>query len=446
MSTIKPRLFKGTRDFLPDEMIAREEIIFILKKTFHKYGFQPLETPSIEYLDILTGKYGEEGEKLIYKLAYKGGNELALRYDLTVPLCRVMAMNPGITKPFKRYQIQPVWRADKPQLNQGRFREFYQCDIDTIGSDSIAVDTEFILITDEILSRLGFTEYKIRINSRKVLSGIIERLGVDASLESRFLITLDKLDKIGKDGVYRELTEKGFSQDVQNKLDGILNISLNRKPIEAIELLKKTVTDNPSLAKGIAELETLFKYLDISGIDKKNYVFDLHLARGLDYYTGIIYESVLENLPHMGSLTGGGRYDNLISTFINRDIPASGTTIGLDRIFAAMKQLNILPGGKSRTQVLVSVFDENSIDNSIKTASILRGAGLNVEMYYEPQKIHKQFSYADKEGIPLVIIEGPDEKDDGTVTIKNMVERNQATVEKNRLIETIHAILSEING
>ncbi|MCK4966383.1 histidine--tRNA ligase [bacterium] len=443
MNKITPRIFKGTRDFLPDEMIAREEIINTLKRIFQKYGFQPLETPSIEFLDILTGKYGKEGEKLIYKLAYKGGNELALRFDLTVPLCRVMAMNPGITKPFKRYQIQPVWRADKPQLKQGRFREFFQCDIDTVGSDSIVVDAEFILITDEILKELGFTDYKIRVNSRKVLRGIIEYLGIDISSESVFLITLDKLDKIGKDGVYGELSEKGFSKDVQKKLDNILNVSKDKKPRETADILKKTLEGIPALSEGIEELETLFDYLDEAGMENKNYTFDLYLARGLDYYTGIINESVLEGLPRMGSLTGGGRYDNLIGTFINRDIPASGTTIGLDRIFAAMQQLNILPGGKSRTQVLVSLFDKDSVKRSIEIASLLRGEGLNVEVYYETQKIHKQFSYADKKGIPLVVIEGPDEVKNGKVTVKNMTERAQVTIHRGELIETIRKMLSK---
>ncbi|MFC1562881.1 histidine--tRNA ligase [candidate division KSB1 bacterium] len=442
MPTITPRIFKGTRDFLPEEMIPREEIIDKLKTIFQKYGFQPLETPSIEFLDILTGKYGED-ERLIYKLAYKGGNELALRYDLTVPLSRVIAMNPEVGRPFKRYQIQPVWRAEKPQLNQGRFREFYQCDADTIGSDSIFADVEFIIITDEILNELGFEGYKIRINSRKILKGIIEFLGINPKLEGSFLRSLDKLDKIGFEGVNDELSRTGFSSDVIDKINNILQISMEKDSRDVIDLLSEKIASVSSFRDGLDEVKTLFEYLEMTDIDKSNYKFDLYLARGLEYYTGIIYESVVSRLPHMGSLTGGGRYDKLIGTFAGKDIPATGTTIGLDRIFAAMKQLNILPEKKTRTQVLICNFGNEFIKNSIEAASVLRKEGFNTEVYYKDDKINKQFSYANKNGIPVVVIEGMDEIKEGKISIKNMIDRTQISVSKERLIDRVREIIEK---
>ncbi len=442
MKNITPRTFKGTKDFLPEEMITREEIIDKLKTIFTKYGFQPLETPSIEYLDILTGKYGTEDEKLIYRLAYKGGKELALRYDLTVPLCRVIAMNPEISKPFKRYQIQPVWRADKPQMHQGRFREFYQCDADTVGSDSALVDVEFIVMTDEILKELGFKEYKIRINNRKILKGIIEFLGINPDLENSFLRSLDKLDKIGMEGVNEELIKKGFSEDVINKINNILHISLEKDSRDVIDILGKKIDSVSSFKDGLKEIEILFDYLEMTEVDKNNYKFDLYLARGLEYYTGIIYESVIESLPHMGSLTGGGRYDKLIGTLIGRDIPASGTTIGLDRIFTAMEQLKILPEKRTKTQVMICLFGKEFIRNSMTLASMLRKEGFNTEIYFEEDKLNKQFSYADKKGIPIVIIEGPDEIKGDKIGIKNMIDRTQINIPKEKLIETIRDLLS----
>jgi len=442
MKNITPRTFKGTKDFLPEEMITREEIIDKLKAIFTKYGFQPLETPSIEYLDILTGKYGTEDEKLIYKLSYKGGNELALRYDLTVPLCRVIAMNPEISKPFKRYQIQPVWRADKPQIHQGRYREFYQCDADTVGSNSILIDAEFIVMTDEILKELGFKEYKIRINNRKILRGIIEFLDINPDLENSFLRSLDKLDKIGMEGVNEELIKKGFSKDVINKINNILHISLEKDSRNVIDLLGKKIDSVSSFMDGLKEIVLLFDYLEMTDVDKSNYKFDLYLARGLEYYTGIIYESVIETLPHMGSLTGGGRYDKLIGTLIGRDIPASGTTIGLDRIFTAMEQLKILPEKRTKTQVMICLFGKEFIRNSMTLASILRKEGFNTEIYFEEDKLNKQFSYADKKGIPIVIIEGPDEIKEDKIGIKNMIDRTQINIPKEKLIETIRDLLS----
>lgn len=440
MTTITPRIFKGTRDFLPEEMIPREEIIEKLKIIFQKYGFQPLETPSIEFLDILTGKYGED-EKLIYKLAYKGGNELALRYDLTVPLSRVVAMNPNIGKPFKRYQIQPVWRAEKHQLKQGRFREFYQCDADTVGSDSIFADAEFIIITDEILNELGFKGYIIRINNRKILKGIIEFLGINPKLEGSFLRSLDKLDKIGFDGVNDELLKKGFLRDVIDKINDILQISMERNSRDVINLLSEKINSVSSFTEGLDEIKTLFDYIEMTDIKKSNYKFDLYLARGLEYYTGIIYESVIESLPHMGSLTGGGRYDKLIGTFAGRDIPATGTTIGLDRIFTAMKQLNIIPEKKTRTQVLICNFGNEFIKNSLTAASLLRKEGFKTEIYFKDDKLNKQFSHANKDGIPVVVIEGSDEIKEGEISIKNMFDRTQISIPKEQLIEKVREII-----
>lgn len=429
---IKPRIFKGTRDFLPEEMVQRERIITTLKNIFSRYGYQPMETPSIEYLEILTGKYGEEGDKLIYPLAYKGGKELALRYDLTVPLSRVVAMYPHMPKPFKRYQIQPVWRADQPQLVRGRYREFYQCDADTIGSTSLIVDAEIIALTYNVLKALGFQDFVIRINSRKVLTGIIEMTGLSDGMESTICRSLDKLEKIGETEVKKELKEKELPDAAIDTLWNILNVQGTVS--EILSHLENNPKVTGKMSEALKEIRELFNYIESFEIPEASYRWDLHLARGLDYYTGPIYESVLPKHPHIGSLTGGGRYDHLIGMFLGQDVPAAGTTIGLDRIFTALQQLNLLEGSKSSVQIMVCRFSENETSHNIKITQMLRDAGFNVELYPDTDKLGKQFGFADKKGIPLVIVQGPDEVINNIVTVKDLRAGSQKQVAVNELI------------
>lgn len=453
MEIIKPIIPKGTRDFLPEQMLRRQFVMNTIRTVFEKYGYEPLETPSFEKLDILSGKFGEEGEQLIFKLLKRGtgiekvGRELkeftiskfsdlvdeALRYDLTVPLCRVIAMYQNeITIPFKRYQMQPVWRGDRPQ--KGRYREFYQCDADTVGSASMLADAETIALVNEILTALGFKKFKIRINNRKILSGIVEYAGVDVKRSNDVSIAIDKLEKIGIDGVKQELLDRDIPQTAIDKILPILEISGEAETIlnDVALLLKSSEIGT----EGVDELKELISYIPTLGIHQQNYVIDLYLARGLTYYTGPIYESIVEE-PKIGSLTGGGRYDELVGMFLGKNIPATGTTIGIERIIDVMTELNMLPDSKTSTKVLVTIFDENTKKASLEVTNKLRSAGINTEIFFDADGLKKQFKYANKKGIPFVVILGPDEILKNEVALKNMISGEQTNMRIEKLIEVL---------
>lgn len=455
---IKPTLPKGTRDFLPEQMLKREQVLSLIKSVFEKYGYDPLETPAFENLEVLSGKYGEEGERLIFKilkrgeelkeaLKQKGASEesgqilsdLALRYDLTVPLCRVIAMYPNEIKlPFKRYQIQPVWRADRPQ--KGRYREFYQCDVDIVGSSSMLADFEILQITNEILTRLGFDRFLIKINNRKILSGIVEYCGIGPERGNEISIILDKLEKIGEEGVKKELKEKKIPEKVIDKLLPVLEIQGVYKQI--LEKLESYLKNSEIGTQGIKETEELFAYLEESNIPKENYKLDLFLARGLEYYTGPIFESVVEK-PPIGSLTGGGRYDKLIGTFLGRDVPATGTSIGIERIIDAMTELSLLPEVKTKTEVLVTIFNPETKANSLQIAEKLRQSGFKTEIYFgEKDGLRDQIGYANSKGIPLVVIIGPEEIKQNKIVIKNLKSGTQESINSEELAEKVREILA----
>ena len=426
MATIKPRLFKGARDFLPQDMIVREEILQTMRSVFQKYGFEPLETPAIEYLQVLSGKYGEDADRLIYRLNYKTGtkDEAALHYDLTVPFSRVIAMNPNLPMPFKRYQIQPVWRADRPQPRQGRFREFYQCDIDAVGSQSLITDAEIIAVCHEILMRLGFEGFVIKINNRKILNGLVQFVGLDASYTQEVCRSIDKLDKMPFENVANEMREKNIPQAAIDKLWEVMENKSENNDFDRFENLLKEV---PVAQEGISEMRQLFKYLGTMGVLPENVKFDVSLARGLDYYTGPIFETVLPAHPHIGSLTGGGRYDTLIGMFSGKDLPAVGTSLGLDRIVTAMQQLDMIKTVGTRTKMLFVNFDDTNLQ-VLAAATRLRKAGFNAEVYPSSAKMKKQFSYADKKGIAYVIIMGGNEVEKQEASIKNMATGEQWSV------------------
>lgn len=434
MPKIQPRIFKGTRDFLPDEMIHREEILKVMRSVFQKYGFEPIETPAIEYLSVLTGKYGEDADRLIYRLDYKTGtkDEAALHYDLTVPFSRVIAMNKNLPKPFKRYQIQPVWRADTPQPKQGRFREFYQCDIDAVGSTSMLVDAEIICIVNEILTALSFEDFIIKINNRKILNGLVAYMGLDDSRTGDICRSIDKLDKISFDEVSAELKDKQVPENAIAKLRSV--VSAGSITIDTAESILSGI---PVGEEGIKELKDLLSYLVAMNIPEKNFVFEISLARGLDYYTGPIFETTLPKHPHIGSLTGGGRYDNLIGSFSGVDTPAVGTSLGLDRMYSAMKQLGMLDKALTRTKVLVTTFSKETISESLKVASLLRENNINTEIFHEPVKLKSQFSYADKKGIKYVVIIGEDEIKNNQATIKDMHSGEQQILSNKELLNWI---------
>jgi len=431
---IEPRLYRGMRDILPSEMLSREDMLQIVRETFRTWGFAPLATPAIEFKDILLGKYGAEAERLFYKIEHK--EDLALRYDLTVPLARTAAMNTNeFPTPFKRYQIQEVWRAERAQPRQGRFREFLQCDVDTIGTESLVADAEIISLSVEILGKLGFPNAVTRLNHRLLLKGLMEVAGFSPDSETEICRIIDKLDKIGVDGVRSELDESGFDE---TKVDVLFAIILTKEADESLlSRLETEWGDNARIAKGIADLRKVIALTTGFGASKSCLKLDLSLSRGLDYYTGTIFESTVPDQPHIGSLTGGGRYDDLIGLFSKKEIPAVGITIGLDRILAALADAGRIEDRKTPTRVLVTVFNENLIDDSIKLAKKLRAENIAAEVYLEFRKLKTQFAYADKLDIPFVAILGEDEIDREVISLKDMKSGTQREVSFDNLLEAV---------
>jgi histidyl-tRNA synthetase len=447
---ITPRTFRGTRDFLPSELLGRRRILEIIEEAYRRYGFQPLETPAIEYLEILTGK-SEENDKLIYEIKRARGEEeesaeaaIALRYDLTVPLARVVAQyGSELPRPFKRYQIQPVWRADRPQPRQGRFREFVQCDADIVGTTSLLADAEIVALTYEVLRDLGFEKFRIRLSSRKFLKGLVQAATGDESKFFAFCRAIDKLDKIGWDGVERELSQVEINPlTTRHLLESVTSALAEPENIsEALALFPGA----PDAQAGLAEIESVYVHAVELGVDRNVILCDPTLARGLDYYTGPIFESVCTDLPHLGSLSGGGRYDGLVGTFSKESIPAVGTTLGLDRIQTALTQLDKFKAEPSTTQVLVARFDADGMSECSKIAAELRRAGLRVEIWYDDDRVKKQFAYADKQAIPFVVIAGPDERVRGSVALKNLRRAEQKDVPRAELADTIKAWLRDLD-
>lgn len=442
---MKPSLAKGTRDFTAQEVYRRKYIINILQKNFELFGFQPLETPSFENLSTLTGKYGEEGDRLIFKILNSGDyasktkdedwtsknsqkltaqiSEKALRYDLTVPFARYVAMNQGqINFPFKRYQIQPVWRADRPQ--KGRYREFYQCDADVVGSTSLWQEVELVQLYFNSFKQLN-VPVSIHMNNRKILSGLAEYAGISEQLID-FTVALDKLDKIGKDGVIKEMLEKNISQEAIDKIDFLFN--QNEDALENLLQLKEKFTSVEIGLQGVDELEfVILKARDL-GVDASSLVFNITLARGLDYYTGAIFEVKADGVE-MGSIGGGGRYDNLTEVFGVKNIPGIGISFGLDRTYLVMEELGVFPeDAVNNTQYLFANYGEAETLEALKLISKLRAKNIATEIYPEAAKLKKQFTYAEKKGIKNLIFLGEEEIKNNTITIKNIVSGEQKTV------------------
>lgn len=450
---------RGMRDFLPIDVRRREYVIKIIKEVYQSYGFEPLETPAVENLETLTGKYGEEGNQLIFKILKRGEklseelsegkiksenelSDLALRYDLTVPLARVVANNKNeLPKFFKRYQIQPVWRADRPA--RGRFREFYQCDVDAIGSKSMIVEAELCSAVSEILQRLGFNDFIIRVNHRKLLNGLLAVYIEDESKHTAVLISLDKLDKVGREGVIAELIQKGVDEEsAEDFLESFVNFEqgiskflakaqMNQAMLTSIE---KNILEESDVGKiGVSELR---KFLDLIKTNTADsYIkIDPTLVRGLSYYTGAIFEI---NVPDLaGSLGGGGRYDGLIGMFGKEEIPACGFSLGLERILVVMAERGMFPAELSTNaaDVLVTVWNEETIGESLFLASELRKQGLRVFVYPEADKLGKQFKYADSINIPFVCVMGESELAENKVTLKNLRTGEQQMISKEEVL------------
>ncbi len=418
----KNLLYKGMRDFLPEDMIKREYVISIIKDVFESYGFEPVETPAIELWETLSGKYGDE-EKLIYKFKDRGEREVGLRYDLTVPLSRLYATNrEKILKPFKRYQIQPVWRADKPQ--KGRFREFYQCDVDIIGTTSLYADAELLKIIYVVLRKLGFKNFKIKINSRKIFPAIMEKLGEDEDKIYQFARAVDKLDKIGINGVKIELEKYGFSSEKIKILDDF-KVVLNKKNDEVIEFFKNFFFGLNKGVKFVSEIEEFYNSALDFEIPESFIKIDPLLARGLNYYTGPIFETIVEK-PKIGSITGGGRYDNLIGFFSGESVPATGTSLGLERIITVMNELSMFPfDRKTKVQLLFVVQDKKFIRDIIKNCENLRNRGLKCDIYFGKKDLRGQIKYALSRGIRYIAIIGEDELKENKISLKDLQTKEQ---------------------
>lgn len=452
MANNKPSVPKGTRDFSPVEMVRRNYIFDAIKAVFRKYGYREIQTPSMENLGTLTGKYGDEGDKLIFKILNSGDfwgeaekkqqnsadfeinsrsllpvlSEKALRYDLTVPFARYVVMHQNeISYPFKRFQIQPVWRADRPQ--KGRYREFYQCDADVVGSESLLNEAEFILIYREALGSLGLKDFTIKINNRKILSGIAEVIG-KPELIVDMTVAIDKLDKIGLEGVEKELAERGFQISDLEKLRPVILLKGSNEA--KLKDLKDVLQTSSIGLKGIEEIETIFKYLHLLGgladnTSGGNVEVDVTLARGLNYYTGAIFE-VKTNEVAMGSIGGGGRYDDLTGMFGLKGLTGVGISFGADRIYDVMEELGLFPeDSAATTRVLITNFDQEAEKAALPLLASLRKRGISSELYPASAKLKKQMTYADSKNIPYVILIGSEELQSGQYTLKSMKSGEQ---------------------
>ncbi len=433
---IEARLPRGMRDILPQKMIQRRYVVGVMEEVFESFGFEPLQTPALELAETLMGKYGPDAEKLIYDARHREGKEtLALRYDLTVPLSRVTAMYPELVKPFKRYQIAPLWRAERPQ--KGRYREFYQCDVDIVGSSSMLADAEIIALTYTVLSRLGFKQFETRVNNRKILAAIGEYAGVPSELRGGLYRAIDKLDKIGPEGVREELEKNEIPPAAARQLIDLIAI-----PGDDLEAVRARLTGFPAAAplanEGIDELEELSRYLPEMGVGSKNVKIDFTMVRGLEYYTGPIYETIVTE-PKIGSLTGGGRYDKLTGLFSGKYVPTTGTSLGLERIIDVMEELEMFPPevGRTVTQVLVTVFDAERRPDSIRLARQLRDIGYNTEVWLDVGGLGKQLKYAAAKGIPFAVIVGPDEAAEGAATLRDLTSGEQVQVKQEELAEEL---------
>ena len=450
---MKPSIPKGTRDFSPAEMAKRNYIFDTIKSVFRLYGFQQIETPALENLSTLMGKYGEEGDKLLFKILNSGDflskvddailneknslkltpaiSEKGLRYDLTVPFARFVVQHQNeITFPFKRYQIQPVWRADRPQ--KGRYREFYQCDADVVGSDSLYNEVDLIQIIDEIFKRFQIN-VTIKINNRKILSGIAEVIG-QADKIIDITVAIDKLDKIGIENVNKELLEKGISEEGIEKLQPILMLHGTNE--EKLSTIKQVLSSSTIGLKGVSEIETIFNLITPLQLQTK-IELDLTLARGLNYYTGAIFEVKAQDVE-MGSISGGGRYDNLTGVFGLEGVSGVGISFGADRIYDVLNMLDLYPKNSiDKTQLLFVCFGENEQQYAMQWIQQLRQKNISVELYPEVAKIKKQMTYANNKAIPYVAIVGEDEMKQNKVMLKNMIDGQQTLVNIDELINLI---------
>jgi histidyl-tRNA synthetase len=432
---IEPRTLRGFRDFLPEVMLVRERLMETARKVFRSYGFSPIDTPALEYAEILTGKGGEESDKQLFRFKDAGDRDVAMRFDLTVPLARFTAQHfAELGTPFKRYHIAPVWRGENTQ--RGRYREFIQCDFDTIGTESNAADIETLLVIHDLLLALGFERFQIRVNNRLILNGVLEALGLQDKTVG-VLRAIDKLAKVGEDAVIDEMVSRvGTTRDQAQK------VLATTGPSTDLEFLAATYSQNERVMLGVQRLAQLFSAAQTAGILSERIKLDVSIARGLDYYTGTIYETFLTDLPTIGSICSGGRYDNLAGLFTKERLPGVGASLGLDRLLAAMEELKLLKNEATPASVLIAQFDEERLGDYLRVGRLLRQSGISVEVFPDAKKLGKQLQYADRKGFRIALIAGSDEFTQGVWQIKDLKNKTSSTVPESELVGTLRTLLA----
>jgi histidyl-tRNA synthetase len=438
---IQPRTLKGFRDYLPALMIPKEHLLEQARKVYRSYGYAPIDTPALEYTEILLGKGGEETDKQLYRFTDNGGRDIALRFDLTVPFARFAAEHLSkLGTPFRRYHMGPVWRGENTQ--RGRYREFWQCDFDTIGTTSNAADIEVVLVIHDLMKALGFERFTIRINNRLILNSLLEELGL-ADRSKPLLIALDKLPKVGREAVLAEMVEKAGSTMAQ--AERVLSLAqMEGSNKEILDRLQKDFGGNAKAAEGIARLRQLIDVVLAAGVSEEKIALDLSIARGLDYYTGTIYETFLTDKPDMGSVCSGGRYDNLASLYTKQVLPGVGASLGLDRLLAAMEELNMLGTASTPAPVLMTQFSAEYLGAYEKMARTLRAEGIGVEIYPELKKIGQQLEYAGRRGFCVALIAGSNEFERGVWKVKDLGRREETTVPTAEVAQHIRGLILNV--
>ncbi|HVV98932.1 MAG TPA: histidine--tRNA ligase [Planctomycetaceae bacterium] len=441
---IKAQVLKGFRDYLPTAMMARERLIDTARRVYRSYGFSPIDTPALEYTEILLGKGGDESDKQMFRFTDQGERDVSMRFDLTVPFARFAAQHINeLGVPFKRYHIATVWRAEKPQ--KGRFREFMQCDFDTIGVESNIADIETLLVIHDLLEAIGFERFTVRVNNRLVLNGLLELLGLTGKTAG-VLRALDKLHKIGRDGVVAEMTERaGATEEQANRVLELAGMSTSDGTLTKDALLSRLdeLLKGSALGEeGVSRLRELCRASEQAGIPPERLALDVSIARGLDYYTGTIYETFLGDMPNIGSVCSGGRYDNLAGLFTKQKLPGVGASLGLDRLLAAMEELGLIAEASTPAQVLVTVFAPEHLGDYLRIGRALRHAGIAAEVFPEVRPIGKQLQYADRKGFRLAVIAGPDEFAAGNWQLKDLQAKTQMQVAEGALLAEVTQLLS----
>jgi histidyl-tRNA synthetase len=440
---ITPRTLKGFRDYPPESMIPRERLIETARRVYRSYGFSPIDTPALEYLEILEGKGGEESDKQLYKFQDHGGRWVGLRFDLTVPLARFAAQHiTALGTPLKRYHIAAVWRGENTQ--RGRYREFMQCDFDTIGTRAVAADIETALVIHDLLHALGFDAFSVRVNNRMILTGLLEKLGL-AEKAVGVLRALDKLAKIGSEKVGREMVESvGATQEQVEKILRLADVKGARD--EVLRQVEPLVAGSETGEEGLAKLRALAEGVTAAGVPEERLAIDVSIARGLDYYTGTVFETFLDQLPGIGSVCSGGRYDNLAELYSKQQLPGIGASLGLDRLLAAMEELGMVERVATPAAVFIPYFDKSRLHDYLALAARLRSAGLGVEVYPEPKKLGQQLKYADRRGHRVALIAGENEFTAGTVQLKDLQEGSQRDVPLEHDAGSLISAVREIVG